>query len=327
MTTVSSTLPGLRKLAGRARGLIRGNVQQSFQKIRYALNWRYLRNPASSRLLAAHTPHLSSIQRGAVEELSQKGLVFVQQDRLGVAPEDWADLAKLVRQFAESDRVQERIRNFSREAESRPLVGDDYMVKLHPEGPMLAMDNPLLRVGLSPAVLDVVNAYLGLWSKLTYTDAWHTIPVDIGRRVGSQSWHRDPEDQRMVKVYLYHAKVDDGAGPMQYIPGSALGGPYAHLWRWSPKATHHARYPSETELARLIPPSQWVSCVGDEGTFVFCDTNGLHRGGISTTSARLLATWTFVTPASLGTTVHRRFTLTESRLPDSLSEAARFALS
>ncbi len=326
MATVSSALPGLRKLAGRARGVIRGNVQRSYQKFRHALNWNYLRNPASSRLLATHLPHLSSTQQTAVETLSRQGLTFVQQDALGVAPKDWADLSDLVRGFAASDRVQERIRNFSRDAQSRPLAGDDYMVKFHPEGPTLALDDPLLRVGLSPAILDVVNGYLGLWSKLTYTDAWHTIPVDIGRRVGSQSWHRDPEDRKVVKVYLYLAKVDAGAGPMEYIPGSASGGPYQHLWRWSPKASHHERYPSETELAKLIPPSKWVSCVGDEGTVVICDTNGLHRGGISTTSPRVLATWTFVTPASLGTTVHRRFIVTPARLAQPLSEAAEFAL-
>jgi len=30
-------------------------------------------------------------------------------------------------------------------------------------------------ISLHPLVLDVVNSYLGLWSKLIYFDMWHTL--------------------------------------------------------------------------------------------------------------------------------------------------------
>jgi hypothetical protein len=40
---------------------------------------------------------------------------------------------------------------------------------------VIMADNPLLNLALHPLVLDVVNSYLGLWSKLIYFDMWHTL--------------------------------------------------------------------------------------------------------------------------------------------------------
>lgn len=323
---VITDLHAWRKAASKYRGKVQSNLTRTVRRVRHVLDWNYLRNPASSRRFTAQPRVLTPGQQAAVGDLASRGIAFVQQDRLGIDPTDWTALRSLVRGFAASEQVRERIRDFPALAESRPLVGDDYMVKLYPESPMLEASNPLLRVGLSAAMLNVVNGYLGLWSKLVYTDAWHTIPVDIGRRVGSQSWHRDPEDRKMIKAYLYCADVDAGAGPMEYIPGSALGGRYAHLWPWKPRGTHAERYPSEEEVARHVPPSEWVLCTGSEGTVVFCDTDGLHRGGISRTSARLLATWTFVTPAAMGSTVQRRFRIAPGSSAAPPSPEAAFAL-
>lgn len=322
----SIKLPALRAKASRYRSRLQGSIQRSVRRIRYALHWKYLRNPASRRHFNSHLPALSPAQREAVEALGTRGIAFVSEDRLGIDPADWDRLLSLAREFATSERLAARVREFATLAQERPLVGDDYMVKLYPEGPTIEPSNPILRIGLSDAVLNVVNGYLGLWAKLVYLDMWHTIPVDIGRRVGSQNWHRDPEDRRMIKGYLYCADVGPDAGPMEYIPGTALGGPYAHLWRWKPRATHTERYPSDDAIARRIPDAERVRCIGPKGTLVLCDTNGLHRGGVSRASARLLATWTFVTPAALGSTVYRRFRVASGTFMPLLSAAATAAL-
>jgi phytanoyl-CoA dioxygenase PhyH len=322
----TSHRPKLRKTASRYRSKIQGTIEKSVRRVRYMVNWNFLRNPASRRRFRAHPPHLTPLQREAVEALRARGIAFVSQDQLGIDPADWENLLSMAREFAASDRLAARVREFATLAEERPLVGDDYMVKLYPEGPTIDPSNPILRIGTCDAVLDVVNGYLGMWAKLVYLDMWHTIPVDIGRRVGSQNWHRDPEDRRMIKAYLYCADVDAGAGPMEYIPGTALGGPYAHLWSWKPKATHAERYPSDEAITKRLPDAERIKCTGRRGTLVLCDTSGLHRGGISRTSSRLLATWTFVTPAALGSTVYRRFRVASGAFMPLLSAAATAAL-
>jgi hypothetical protein len=318
--------PRLRRAASRYRSKIQGSIDRPLRRLRYALCQQYLRNPPSAHRLHSHPPTLTEIQRDTIAELRRRGIAFVSQERLGVSPKDWADLRRLVLEFAGTDRVRDRIRDFPEIARQRKLVGDDYMVKLCPENPILETDHPLLRVGLVSPLLDIVNGYLGMWAKLSYTDAWHTIPVDIGRRIGSQSWHRDPEDRRMIKAYLYCADVDQGAGPMEYIPESAAGERYGQYWAWKPLGTHAERYPSDDEISARLPGAERVLCTGREGTFVLCDTDGLHRGGVSISSPRILATWTFVTPAALGSTVHRRFRLAGSAEALTRSPAALFAL-
>ena len=80
--------------------------------------------------------------------------------------------------------------------------------------------------------------------------------------------------------------------------------------------------PPEDEVERRFPASQWITCTGSPGTMIFCDTFGIHRGGVSTTGARVLATWAFVTPASLH---GHRFRVDRSSL-NSPTAPARFAL-
>jgi hypothetical protein len=310
------------------RGLIwsfRRRAPSELRLLKYRLDYRYLRNRRSAHLFRSHRPTLSLSQQQTAAELTNRGIAFPSYDDIALPADRWARLAAVVDDFAATDRVREAIRGFRAVAATGEMASDAYIVKLLPPAPTLRLDHPLLEVGLSPAVLDVVNSYLGMWAKLIYTDAWHTIPVDIGKRIGSQYWHRDPEDQRMVKVYAYFGPVGEGCGAMEYVLESQAAGRYSGAWRWKPHSGQGHRYPGDAEVEQAVPAEQRIPCFGNRGTFVFCDTAGLHRGGVATTRPRILATWTFVTPASIGFTAGRRFTIEgDSRAPESL--AARFAL-
>ena len=199
---------------------------------------------------------------------------------------------------------------------------DDYILKMNPENSVHPLSHPLLAIGLSAPVLHVVSSYMNLWPKLIYTDTWYSIPLDPGKRIGSQQWHRDPEDKQMVKVYLYFSEVDESAGAMEYILGTSNthGRQGLKIGEW--KAAGANLYPSAELVEQSFPASQRFSCAGQVGTLLFCDTTGLHRGGISRSRPRIVATWTFVTPASGQT---RRFTVKPEECKH-LSEQARFAL-
>src|ERR1700691_1946914 len=55
--------------------------------------------------------------------------------------------------------------------------------------------DPLLQLALSTELLDTVNSYLGLNSRLNQINFWYTIPLEKPDRIriASQNWHRDPE--------------------------------------------------------------------------------------------------------------------------------------
>ncbi len=98
----------------------------------------------------------------------------------------------------------------------------------------------------------------------------------------SQRWHRDFNDQHLLKAFLYLVDVDEGTGPFEYIPGSAPGGQYAHEWPWRPLGE---TYPPEGALEERIPADAIKTFTGPKGTLLFCNTSGFHRGGFATEQA------------------------------------------
>ena len=162
-----------------------------------------------------------------------------------------------------------------------------------------------------------------MWSKLEYVDVWYSVPQPAdATRISSQRWHRDYNDQHLLKVFLYLVDVDEAMGPFQYVPGSQPGGQYADAWPWEPLGKN---YPTEEELEALIPSSSVRAFTAPKGTLIFCNTAGFHRGGFSTTSPRVLATATYSSPASLASLTTRSYSVNGSL--DGLDAPTRFALS
>ena len=295
----------------------------------------FSRNPPAKRMFEGRPSVLSDTQKRIIQGLLFRGVALLAIPDLDVDPDHWNRLRGLGRKFEKA--VSQSTVEGSLALAGTPALGhnatrlgrffagegraDDYMVKFLPEKPTLSLEDPLLRFGLDPAVLGIVNGYLGLWSKLIYMDIWHTIRGPDDRRIGSQRWHRDFDDERLVKVYLYLEDAPPETGPLQYVVGSQAGGPRRDLWPWRHAVSHYA---PDGELERLVPESEWFLASAPAGSLLFCDTSGLHRGGPTRNGRRLIATWTYVTPASLQ---ERRFNLTR-RLPDEgLSEEARWAVS
>ena len=310
-------------------------------RMKHRVSWYISRNPQSQKRFVKHYPTLTAEQRELVESLTTKGVATANFRQAGIEFGDWNALQEKIGKFARlsTDRItaatasysdkldlgslehnRERFRRFFRDKNEAKL--DDYILKMNPENTVHSSSDPLLTIGLSTPVLRIVSSYMNLWPKLIYADAWYSIPMDPGKRIGSQQWHRDPEDRQMVKVYLYFSDIDEGAGAMEYIFGTsnALGGHGMKVGEW--KAAGANLYPSAELVEQNFSAAQQFYCTGPIGTMLFCDTTGLHRGGISRSRPRVVATWTFVTPASR---YQRRFTVRPAE-GELLTEEARFAL-
>jgi len=158
-------------------------------------------------------------------------------------------------------------------------------------------------------------------ARLLHTDMWQTLPL-IGKApfAGSQRWHRDPEDLRILKMFFYLSDVSVDAGPLNYVCNSRRGEKYGDLW---PQKLPYGNVAPHDEVEKATLVSARHSCAYPAGTLIFVDTTGLHMGGRATNGERLLATWTFVTQAS---PYLRRFSIPDVPLLDGLSVATRFAL-
>ena len=74
---------------------------------------------------------------------------------------------------------------------------------------------PFTRLAVKSPLLQIANAYLGMYTRLRYYNIWHTFATRSKPRE-SQLWHRDREDLYILKVFIYLRDVDLGAGPFTY---------------------------------------------------------------------------------------------------------------
>jgi hypothetical protein len=195
---------------------------------------------------------------------------------------------------------------------------------------LLALGDPWMRLCLSPMLLGIANEVLQMWSKLEYVDLWYSIPVASAERKTSQPWHRDFEDSHLLKLFLYLREVDQRSGPFEFVAGSQIGGPLAHIEPWQPTGIAVSERGAalkelDQRVSSEVPKNRIRTFTGPAGTMVFCDTTGLHRDGSAQDQARVLATAAYTSPASLAALTRRNFTLAGGDAR-SLEPAAGFAL-
>ena len=282
-------------------------------------------NPRSRERFEANRPELDSTQAAIVSDLRSQGYSVVSLADL-FSTEAWEQLAADAQQFT---REMEDVLEGGTEPKKRkkakpgkPKKEKAFMGRRYKKVP-LTLDSPWLRLGTSERMLAIVNTYLEMWAKLTYADQWYS-PArgSEAGRVGSMRWHRDYNDQHLVKVFAYLCDVDEGTGPLEYVPGSARGGPYASEWPWEPAGEN---YPSAEEFEQRIPDAAVKSFTAPRGSMIFANTSGFHRGGFATEKPRDIWVYNYVSPAALVALVERNFDARNGELGH-LTEVQRFAL-
>jgi hypothetical protein len=265
----------------------------------------------------------TEVQQRVLGDLREAGISILPFDELIPDARLWQELEADMSEFI--GRAEARLAAGKAGGKKKFLIRryERGKSKLPVEPAILPSDGPWLRYAAGDELLGVVNAYRGALTKLVDFDQWYTLPVgDEGERQDSQQWHRDPEDQHVIKVFLYFSEVDEEAGPFEYIPSSAEGGKYGDLYPWG-KGT--PRYPPTEELEQLIPASERISATGPVGTLVICDTSGFHRGGFARSKPRILSTHTYVNKKITPERPERRKFTVDWREGE-LSEQSRFAL-
>jgi hypothetical protein len=293
-------------------------VEKRGVRATYTLHERVLSNRQSRRRFSRDRPTIDAAQQRVLSDLEQDGYSLLTFAEL-LPDGDFAAIEEQAARFASDTEAALA----DDPAALRVREGKEFVVRLQSYGVELGLDDPWFRTCASRRMLDIANSYLGLWTKLEYVDVWYSRPQpDEADRISSQRWHRDFNDRRLVKVFLYLVDVDEGTGPFQYVPGSAPGGPRGDLWPWRPLGEN---YPPEDELERQIAAEGARVFTGPKGTLLFCNTAGFHRGGFATAKPRVLATATYSSPASLAALSERSYTFSGSL--DGLDEPTLFALS
>ncbi len=196
-----------------------------------------------------------------------------------------------------------------------------YVIRALGLNPRRPVPDSIANVALDNKVLAIVNSYLGLSCRLRYVDLWYNLPTRPSEPpIDSEYWHRDNEDAKFLKLFVYLDDVEEDTGPLTYIQGTQPGGAYADVF---PAQPPQGSYPPESLLRSAIPSSQIKVCTGNAGSLIFYDASGFHKGGRATDKPRRLMVATYASDAAIDPI---RYRLQDQSRYDRLSPAARYAI-
>ncbi len=152
--------------------------------------------------------------------------------------------------------------------------------------------DPFAALALQPQILEVIRRYMRIVPRLVSYDVWLNLPTEHERY--SQLWHRDPEDRKILKLFVTLDEVGPAQGPFSYARGSHPAGGGFHRNgrdRFEPRVGTEQRL-SDQAMADISDPADWVRLEGPAGSVAIADTAGFHRGSWRT-APRLMYTATF----------------------------------
>lgn len=124
-----------------------------------------------------------------------------------------------------------------------------------------------LDIANDPQVLAVLSNAFGCRPLISYMQAWWSFPAGETAQE-AENFHRDYDDFKFAKLFLYLTDVDGQSGPHAFVRGSQR----------SDELRQRVRY-QEADVASAFPDtSSHLVLTGPAGTRFLEDTSGLHRG-------------------------------------------------
>jgi hypothetical protein len=134
-------------------------------------------------------------------------------------------------------------------------------------------------------LLDIIENYIGL--PVAFQGVHLRKDYPNANQFGTSLWHKDSEDRRIIKVFVYLHDVEPEHGPFEYVPKHLTSlyslnyyKTYYQLWR-----SGYLGIDDEI-LDSIIPRSAWKSCPGKAGTVLLADTKALLHHGTARTKER-----------------------------------------
>lgn len=124
----------------------------------------------------------------------------------------------------------------------------------------------LLALANRPDILAIVEAFLGCRPTISYMATWWSYVTGISAQQ-AENFHRDVDDWRFVKLFVYLSDVDDSKGPHVYVRKSANEATAGSLRRYT-----------DEEIGAQYPAEDIVFMKGQAGSGFLENTYGIHKG-------------------------------------------------
>lgn len=256
---------------------------------------RSYQSALQSSLFPVQVETLSACQKKIVVDLKSTGFAKVEFDELFSLSESLPtfknELETKYLDFRHSSTSETKVNRYQQSGSTRK----EYLILCYGNGSVISRNHPLVRFCHSPEIQNTLKVFFKEKPRLTAMDYWTTLPAVQETLTGSQRWHRDHEDQKLVKIFVYLSDVDAASGPTEYIEGSFYRGLQDII---PPKrAFVLGDYLNEAELSQrgLLQYRRYL--IGLKWTIFFVNTSGIHRGGFGK-KERAMINITFTSQAS-----------------------------
>lgn len=124
----------------------------------------------------------------------------------------------------------------------------------------------LLSLANDERILSLAQRFLGCKPTLSYLSAWWSYPTKVGAQQ-AELFHRDVDDWRFLKLFIYLCDVDMDNGPHVYVKNSSSSDILMNIRRYS-----------ESEVENAFGSENIMLLERSEGAAFIENTYGFHRG-------------------------------------------------
>lgn len=134
----------------------------------------------------------------------------------------------------------------------------------------------LLQLANEPRVLAIAEKFLGAKPTISNLSLWWSFATGQTPQE-AQLFHRDVDDLRFCKLFVYLTEVDMNSGPHVFVKGSPP----------SEQCCQIKRYPDD-EIVQAFGKDALTYLCGEPGSAFLANTSGVHKGMPPTKQRRLL---------------------------------------
>jgi hypothetical protein len=237
---------------------------------------RGVSNPASRRMVAAWLAkrcplpqHQSALDSSLARGLDQRGIAHFGQL---LSKEQVTEIKAWLEQRPVVDGYRPEVSPFLPHSEDRHPHSH---VAYHDAKDVIAAPH-LLELANRPEILAVVEDFLGCKPLIGYLAAWWSYATEIGPQQ-AENFHRDVDDWRFVKLFVFLTDVGDNNGPHIYVSGSADCNLLTKIRRYG-----------DGEIIAAFGAGSIIVNQGAAGTGFLENTSGFHKGKPVQNGTRLM---------------------------------------
>jgi hypothetical protein len=194
----------------------------------------------------------------------------------------WSSLGTVISP-CEVENLKIKLNNFPLEDRFRPNMGHFSLENVPSDSHVASyvIDDwnqfpEIINIANSDKLLRIAGSYLGCMPTISNLQLWWSFPGH-GEAEQAENFHRDVDDWKFLKLFIYLTDVDDDSGPHVYVQKSCKHNRTLPIRRYS-----------DIEIEELFGKQNILPMLARKGEGLLEDTFGFHKGQLAKTKRRLL---------------------------------------